>query len=37
VAYPDASEEARVLSHVQGGFDARHLDAIDFETLDPDV
>src|SRR6266700_879408 len=35
VAYPDASEEVRILAHAQGGFDARHLDAVDLQPVDP--
>ena len=35
VAYPDASEEVRILAHAQGGFDARHLDAVDLQPVEP--
>jgi MoxR-like ATPase len=35
VPYPDAAEEAMILSNAQAGFDARHLDAIDLAVLDP--
>jgi MoxR-like ATPase len=37
VAYPDASEEVRILAHAQDGFDARHLDAVDLEPVDPEM
>jgi MoxR-like ATPase len=35
VAYPNASEEARILSHAQRGFDARRLDAIPLAAIEP--
>jgi MoxR-like ATPase len=35
VPYPDAADEARILSHAQRGFDARHLDAVRLTTVDP--
>src|SRR5436309_4511903 len=34
VSYPDSSDEVRLLSKVQAGFDARHLDAVDLTALD---
>jgi MoxR-like ATPase len=37
VPYPDAAEEVRLLSNVQGGFDARHLDAVDLMAIDSGV
>ena len=35
VPYPDSAEEVQLLTNVQAGFDARHLDAIDLTALDP--
>jgi MoxR-like ATPase len=37
VPYPDAADETRILTHVQGGFDARHLDAVNLNAVDPGV
>jgi MoxR-like ATPase len=35
VPYPEAADEARILSQAQNGFDARHLDAVDLTPIDP--
>jgi MoxR-like ATPase len=35
VPYPDASDEVRILAQAQGGFDARHLDAVKLTPIDP--
>jgi MoxR-like ATPase len=35
VPYPDAAEEVRILAQAQGGFDARHLDAVSLTPIDP--
>jgi MoxR-like ATPase len=35
VPYPEAADEVRILSQAQGGFDARHLDAVNLTPLDP--
>jgi MoxR-like ATPase len=35
VPYPDAADEARILSHAQRGFDARHLGAVRLTAVDP--
>ena len=37
VTYPSQLEEERLLSNVQAGFDARHLDAVDLAALDPQL
>ncbi len=37
VPYPDAADEARILSHAQGGFDARHLGAVQLAAIDPSM
>jgi MoxR-like ATPase len=37
VTYPSQVEEERLLSNVQAGFDARHLDAVDLAAIDPQV
>ena len=35
VPYPEAEDEAGILSRAQDGFDARHLDAVDLQPIDP--
>jgi MoxR-like ATPase len=35
VPYPEAADEVRILSQAQGGFDARHLDAVNLTPIDP--
>jgi MoxR-like ATPase len=37
VSYPEEAEEILLLSNAQGGFDARHLDAMDLAAIDPAV
>jgi MoxR-like ATPase len=37
VPYPDAAEEVKLLSNVQDGFDARHLDAVVLAAVEPQL